>query len=130
MTQIKDAMIENKYDIATVYKDDGRVSFAICNRYPSPEDESVFTGDKSVAGYSLIRDKGLHPFNTWQSVRLHHVLEQEGDGADQRWHRVAGAKLKNNSFYKETKSEYMLYRTLQQIKDEAKREGYAGFDIL
>ena len=58
MTEIKDLMIESKFDIATVYKDDGRVSFANCSHWPSPEDESVFTGDKSVAGYTLIRDKG------------------------------------------------------------------------
>lgn len=129
MTEIKDYMVENTLDIATVYKDDGRVSFATCDHYPSPEDESIFSEDKLVAGYTLIRDKGIHFMPTMHAWRLHHVLEQEGDGADQRWHRVSGARLKNNSFYKKTKDEYMFYKTLQQVKNEAKREGYAGFDI-
>ena len=62
-------------------------------------------------------------------MRLHHVLEEEGDDLDQRWHRVAGAILKINTFYNEVKSGYMMYKTLQEVKDEARREGYAGFDI-
>ena len=129
MTEIKDKMVNGKFDVATVYKADGRVSFGRCSHYPSPEDESVFTGNKSVAGYTLIRDKGVRELNTWYPKRLYHVLEEEGDDLDQRWHRVAGAKLKLNTFYNEVKSGYMMYKTLQEVKDEARREGYSGFDI-
>ena len=57
MTEIKDLMVERYWYVVTVYKD-GRVSFGDCRHWPSPEDESIFTGDKSVAGYTLIRDKG------------------------------------------------------------------------
>ena len=57
------------------------------------------------------------------------MLEGEGGDAYQRWHKVTGVSLKNDSFEKEIKSEYMFYKTLQEVKDEAKREGFSAFDI-